>query len=226
MARFATVGEESKQKILTEKDSLNTQKAGLISYGIFAKYCLEKKIDIDTVDITNVNKAELNEILRSFYVEVRKEDGYNYKKTSLCALRFGLQRQIKKQRPDVNIIDDLEFSTSNEMFKAQCVQLKAQGLAKVEHKMPISKDDMDLLYSSGVFSLSTPYSLQNKVFFELMLFLCRRARENLRQMEIDDFEVKTFPDGKKYIVYTKDDLRKNLRVNDEFIEGGYIVELN
>ena len=166
----------------------------------------------------------MDQLLRSFYVEVRKGDGSFYKKTSFSSLRFGLQREVKRIRPDINIIEDSEFSSSFEMYKAQCVQLKSMGLAKVEHKMPISKADMELLYSSGIFSIEHPVSLQKKVFFEVVLYLCRRGMENLRKINIEDFEVRTFSDETRYIVYTKDELKKNARVNDEFMEGGFIVE--
>ena len=54
----------------------------------------------------------------------------------------------------------------------------------------ISKADMEMIYSSGVFSESKPSSLQKKVFFEVMLNLCRRGRENLRNPEKDSFAVK------------------------------------
>ena len=60
------------------------------------------------------------------------------------------------------------------------MQLKMLGLAKVDHKSQITKADMELLYSSGVFSATKPSSLQKKVFFEVMLYICRRGRENLR----------------------------------------------
>ena len=93
MERFASLNEEQMQIILNEKASINTQKAGYVMFNIFVKYCKEKNIAFDPKTIT---KGELNQSLRSFYVEVRKEDGTLYKKTSLTALRFGLQREIKK----------------------------------------------------------------------------------------------------------------------------------
>ena len=108
MSRFATVGEEKKKKILEEKDAPNTKKAGQIAYNVFINYCREKNI---TIDISTITKEELNELLRSFYVEVRKGDGSFYKKTSFISLRFGLQREFKRIRPDINIIDDPEFSS-------------------------------------------------------------------------------------------------------------------
>ena len=44
------------------------------------------------------------------------------------------------------------------------------GLAKVDPKSQISKADMELLHSSGVFSATKPLSLKKKVFFEIMLY--------------------------------------------------------
>ena len=157
-------------------------------------------------------------------MEARKEDGSLYKKTSLCSLRFGIQRKLKKIRTDINIIDDQEFKQSNELFQAQCVQLKKAGLAKVNHKHEITKNDFNLLYSSGTFSTAKPSSLQKKVFFEVMLNLCRRGRENLRSLNVDSFEIKTFADGKRYIMLIKDELTKNNRVDDEYNDGGMILE--
>ena len=99
---------------------------------------------------------ELNKIMEKFYVEVRKQDGELYSKSTLLSIRFGIQRKINEMRKDVNIIEFVEFKTSNEILRAQCVYLKKEGLAKVNHKKPISVEDMKKLYSSNVFSLENP----------------------------------------------------------------------
>ena len=116
--------------------------------------------------------------------------------------------------------ENKHFQRSNEVFTAQLVHLKTVGLAKVEHKPPISKHDLEVLYSSGVFSLQTPHTLQKKVFFEIMLYLCRCGRENLRFLTTDCFKVNVGDHGKKYVSLEKDELTKNHRLNDEQHEGG------
>ena len=45
------------------------------------------------------------------------------------------------------------------------MDLKRQGLAKVEHKPPICKEDLKKLYESTAFGLNDPEKLQNKGFF-------------------------------------------------------------
>ena len=83
-------------------------------------------------------------------------------------------------RPEIDIIIDKDFQTANEVFRAQCVELKKEGLAKITHKQPITLEDMKTLYTSPVFSVNNPVSLQRKVFFDVLLYLCRRGQENLR----------------------------------------------
>ena len=50
------------------------------------------------------------------------------------------------------------------------MDLKRQGLAKVEHKPPICEEDLKKLYERTAFGLNDLEKLQNKVFFEAMLY--------------------------------------------------------
>ena len=149
-------------------------------------YCKAKEIDCSTITST---KEAFDDFLRKFYVEIRKQDGTLYKKKSFQSIRFGIHRFIKSIHADWDVIDGTAFTESNEVFQAQVVQLKKQGFAKVDHRPPIAPGDMEKLYSSTVFSLSHPKSLQRKVFFELVLYLCRRGQENLRNLKKSDFVV-------------------------------------
>ena len=127
------------------------------------------------------------------------------------SLRYGLQRKIKYIRENANIIDGTEFKRSNEVFTAQLVHLKKIGLAKIDHKPPLSQHDLALLYTSGVFAINTPSSLQKKVFFEVLFYLCRRGRENLGLLTKDSFKINGGEDGMRYVTLEKDELTKNHR---------------
>ena len=106
------------------------------------------------------------------YAEARKTDGTSYSKSTSNSLRFGLNLHFKATR-GFDIINDSYFTDANEVFGAKCVDLKRQGLARVEHKPLIREEDLKKLYESGVFCLNDPEKLQNKVFFEVMLYFCR-----------------------------------------------------
>ena len=98
----------------------------------------------------------------------------------------------------------------------------------MEHKVPITKEDLKRLYSDQhAFSTSTPVGLQNKVLFEIMLYVCRRGRENVRQMTKQSFTVNVDSSGKKYVAQDKDELDKNHRadtVPDDTIGEGRMYE--
>ena len=210
--RFATVSVEQIDDLVDSKDSNSTKALSEVSMRTFLSYCAEKDVEMD---IITIDAVLLNETLTQFYAEIRKADGSYYKTTSMRSLRYGLQRKIKQTRKDIDIIDDIQFKRCNEVFAAQLVHLKKIGLAKVVHKPPISKHDLALLYSSGVFATNKPASLQKKVFFEVVFYLCRRGRENLRQLTKESFKINHDDDGRRYITLDKDELTKNHGVYDE-----------
>ena len=200
-------------------NSKNTHKTTTVSWNTFTSYLGEKEVTIDPYTVT---KQELNNVLKLFYLELRKTDGTLYKKSSLVSIRHGLQRKFKECRMDLDIISDVEFSEANTNFKAQCVQLKKNGLGKTEHKPSISSEDVAKLYESGAFSVSHPVSLQRKVFFEIMLFFCRRGRENLRNLTKDSFQIQKDSNGVEYVKKVRDELTKNHGINDECEDGGVL----
>ena len=131
-----------------------------------------------------------------------------YSKNSLCSIRFALCKHFK-QELNIDIIKDTEFNEANRIYEAQCVELKEQGLAKTEHKAPIADEDIEKSYRCGVFNTENLSTLQNKVFFEIMLFFCRHGRRNLRQLKKTDFQIKVDSQGKRCVVKTNDELTKN-----------------
>ena len=218
MERFASLNFEEIEKIAHEKDSANTHRSTEMAYNVFKNYCEEKNIQIDTS-----NKKELDNYLCKFYLEARKQNGDFYTKTSLKTIRFGLQRKVKQLDDTIDIIGDPSFSKCNNMFQAQLVQLKKKGYGKVKHKQPILKEDLQKLYNGEVFALDKPATLQNRVFFNIMLHLCRRGRENLRQLKTYSFVIKKLPDGVEYVTQVMDELTKNHRENDEAEDGGMML---
>ena len=216
-ARFATFSSQDIENIVQNKDSNNTKRATKVARQVFTEYLKEKKL------LEPEEPSELAKCLKSFYVEARKKDGSCYSMGTLRSLKFGLCRYYKAER-GIDIMNDKEFIEVGKVFSAQCVQMKKDGLAKVEHKPPISDGDMKKLYECGVFSTETPKTLLNKVFFEVVLCFCRRGRQNLRELKKTDFVVKTNDSGVKYVTKISDELTKNHRVDDKPEEGGSMYE--
>ena len=109
--------------------------------------------------LEKMSKNELNELLTNFWPNARKKNGDNYKNTACMGLRFGLQKHFLLKR-DFNIINDGEFSKSNQVYEAAVVELKRQGFGRVDHHRPISKEDLEKIQFSP-----DPKSLQQVVWF-------------------------------------------------------------
>ena len=101
----------------------------------------------------------------------------------------------------------------NQIFEAAIVGLKRQGLGKVDHHIPISKEDLEKIQSSYNPSSPDPKSLQQVVWFNIMLHLIRRGRENLRLLTKESLAVQVDAAGKKFVYQVVDELDKNHRAN-------------
>ena len=196
-----------------DNESASTTKATKGSKSIFQDYLNEKGLKFPE------DGEKLAVALRKFYSEVRKKDGSQYTKNSLCALRFGLNRYFKAHL-NLDIIKNKVFDEANKAYDAQCANLKTIGLDKPEPKPPISDADIKRLYECGLFNTNSPSTLQNKVFFEIMLYLCRGGRQKLRQLKKDDFVVKLNQQGQKYVVKTGNGTNSI----DDGEEGGMMIE--
>ena len=145
-------------------------------------------------------------------MEVRKTDGEFYKRSSLVSIRAGINRHLKDNYDgQIDIIKDSEFSEANQSFRAALVQLKKVGKGDVKHHASVDENDIKKLYNSGVFNQNNPQGLQSKVWFEIMVYVCRRGRENLRELKKDHFTVGTDSNGREFVAQAKDELTKKTR---------------
>ena len=131
------------------RDSIRTKRATKQFKGIFDEYLHEKQKAYPKHGI------ELATIAKLFYAEVRKKTGELYLKSSLCALRFGLNRHFKEHL-DVDIVKDNEFKEANQAFIVQYAKQKREGLAKTNHKPAIDDEDVKRLNERGAFDSNKP----------------------------------------------------------------------
>lgn len=69
-------------------------------------------------------------------------------------------------------VNDVEFNIANTVFDAMLFRIKQEVKGASVSKDPLSEEDLQKLYNS--FDLDTPTGLQNKVFFDYMLYFCNR----------------------------------------------------
>ncbi|XP_048767947.2 uncharacterized protein LOC125674728 [Ostrea edulis] len=170
-------------------------------------------------DIQDIPAEELALVLKKFYCNVRNRNGEPYAKKTMISLRYGLQKTFEKTHK-FDIVNDDRFKEANKIFHACLKKLKMEGGGESKHKEIISEEDIRKLYSTDTLSTKDPKSLQFKVFFELMMFLCNRGRENLRNMTKEDFVVNTGASGRRYVVNVKPRLTKNHQGGTDDVDDG------
>ena len=165
----------------------------------------------DECNFESLNKTELNNKLRLVYASINKSDGEHLKVSSLHSMKYGLSKHFKS-KCDIDIQTDVVFESSK-VFKAVVTDLKRKWFGGVDHKPPIAIQDLKKLYDINqpfkVFDIETPVGLQRKVFFDIMFYLCRRGRENLREMSKATFAVGYDAEGLQFIHQVKDEADKN-----------------
>ncbi|KAJ8301588.1 hypothetical protein KUTeg_020575 [Tegillarca granosa] len=145
-------------------------------------------------------------------------------------LRYRLCRHILSET-GIDVADSDHFNESLEVYRSVLVDLKRKGFGSTDHTRAITAEDMTRLYDVGhvVFTTTTPVGLQQKVWFEIMFYLCRRGRENLRDMTTrETFAVGTDSTGRRYAYQVRSELDKNHRERDkpdESIGEGRMYEI-
>ena len=197
--RFSTLNEDDLEALLESTSSENSKRVVSYSVRILNDFCVAKSLDLATE-----SRADLDQILRNFYASARTQKSDLYSKKSMLSIRYGLQKHFEKSHK-FDIINDPEFKEANKMFSAMLVQVKKAGKGDVQHKNPLTTEDLRLLYSS--FDLESPKGLQDKVYVDFMLYFCNRGRENIRELKPLDFII----DENDHFIEMRDTATKNHR---------------
>lgn len=93
----------------------------------------------------SVEDDKLPELLEKFYLEVRTKKSHDcYKNSTLRTIRASINRFIKETR-SIDIIADHHFICCNGLFNGVTKENKAAGKGTVDHKQPISSEDLERL---------------------------------------------------------------------------------
>ena len=155
------------------------------------------------------NKEKLCECLCKYVVETRKEDGTHYPPRTIQILLMGLQRHIRSAKVGfaINFMTDTEFTKLRNVCDTYYRQLHSKGVGtSVNRTKPLSPEDEDQLWVTGVLNPNTPEGLLNCVFFYNGKNFCLRGGQEHRDMKFSQLKrevVKIGHDPKVCYVYTE-----------------------
>lgn len=135
--RFGNATEKQKDDLLEDRHKQATIKATKTALNTLMDYLREKKLK----PLDELENHELPQIPLDFYANLKKVKGGEYKLQTLKCIRAGLNR-FTKQHSNLDIINDVAFSKTNEMFKAVTTKARKSGLGSTKSTPPIELDDL------------------------------------------------------------------------------------
>ena len=234
LKRFKPSSDEQKEEILKRRKAENTNKSTKLWLDCLNDFLKQKYEGTPRSSSDGITAEQLPNILEDFYVEVKsqkiildqkgdplldingEEQYHDYCNNSLRSLRAGLNRHFKLKL-NVNIIDSPMFIRANELFHGRLRINKQEGKGNTSHKPSISDADLEKLMTYFEKNMAGPPNatlLQEIVLFNIIFYMGRRGRENLRVMMKDTYDITTDSDGRRYIYQCKDESDKNHNEND------------
>ena len=224
--RFQNVTLEQKEGLLYKRNKENTNKATKQWINCFKDFLFETGLP----ELDLLQPKDLPEILENFYSSVckkpkdepseseeqgavggvskgpdlpKRDTKYCYKNTTMKAIRAGLNRYFK-EKFSIDIINNESFIRANALFSGVLQMNKEQGLGDIVSKSDISDADMEILrmrFNASLSGAPDPKLLQEIVIFYILYYMCRRGRENLRNMQKDTFAIGYDADEKRRFIY-------------------------
>ena len=129
-----------------------------------------------------LEKADLNQLLYSFIIQAKKNNGENYEVTSMRSM-FSLLGRFVKDITKGNVDQDAEYRGFCDVKRAKIKVLKADGKGnRPFHATHLSKVEEDMLYSAGEFGWDTPEALQKTMWWHTTLLFGHRGRQESRHL--------------------------------------------
>ena len=166
--RYLTINEEDLAAILGDSSSANSTHS--VNYAVTILNALGSTKNLS---LEKAGKVGLNIILKNVYASTRTQRHEMYSKKSELSICYGIQKHSERTRK-FDIINDSDFKEAHTGFAAALVKIRKEGKREIQHKTPLSKEDLQLLYSSSDLDTKTK---------------CNRERENVRDLKPSDFLV-------------------------------------
>jgi len=159
-------------------------------------------------DLMNLDSKILDYALGAFIVEIRKENGEEYRGNTLYEIIVAIQHYLRENGRFLTLLDDAEFEGMRQKLDKKMKELAAKGVGiEKQQSCVISLDDEDKMWANGILASNTPDKLRDTILYLLGLnFALRGGQEHyyLRHGQNSQLRLGTHSNGKQYLEYTED----------------------
>ena len=155
--------------------------------------------------VEEIPPHELSSFISEFIITVRKkENNEDYEPTSLRAMMASFERYLKTKNYGYNIMRDVQFEKARTALKSKQRDLKKKGKGdKANASVPLTEDDIKLLYDRGLLGKSTPEALLNTVWFNNTVYFGLRGCKEHRDTCWSDVQLRQTTNGEEFLEYTE-----------------------
>ena len=159
---FLLSSNEQIQETLKQAENKYTNRSTAMWMKVWSSWGKSRNID---VNMETKAPATLDEVLKKFYVEVRKQDGSKYKQDSLKVMQAALERYLSTRKYPYSIITSREFASSRVFLDVKAKQLRMNGYRKRQNRAhPYNSTEEESFWSSGLLGDHSGVALTNANF--------------------------------------------------------------
>ncbi|XP_076109599.1 uncharacterized protein KIAA1958-like [Mytilus galloprovincialis] len=198
---------EDLDKLINSQKNSNTEKITKWAVEAFMKWREQRNKENENIPLLKHMDAEtMDSCLQRFVVEVRKRDGLEYPPKSLYYIICGLLRHLRDEEiHDKNFLNenDIRFAVFRKVLNAKMKELASWGLGSTTKQAdPITKEDEEKIWNSGVFGCDNSVALQNTVFFYNCKLFGMRGYDDHKKLECEQFSIGCDGSESRFIHFT------------------------
>ena len=147
---------------------------------------------------------KLNNLLETFYAEVKNKNGDDYEPDSLTVMIAALDRYLIEKGYKFSIIRDREFHSSKQVLEGKARQLRQSGMGKRPNKArTLTGEEEEVLWKAEKFGSKTPEALISSMWWLLTQFFGLRGRQEHHAMKTEDFQFCNNDEGVEFVQFTE-----------------------
>lgn len=153
-------------------------------------------------DLLSLPENELNAVLASFLLTMKRKDGKDYEVSSIQNMYCLTLKYFRENNYPSDLESHPVFKGSRDAKSAKLKKLKLLGQGNRPNRSEsITFDEEDQLWQSGQLGYENPMSVLRTIWLYLTMLFGLRGRHEARQMRWGDVKVEADASGRRYLKF-------------------------
>ena len=138
----------------------------------------------------------MDNVLQSFFAEIRKSDGTEYEPECLRVILSAMDRYLRDKGREYSILKDKKFDSCRKVLNGKAIELREKGMGKRKNKSDtLDTHEEEKLWQLKVLGGKNPKSLNYTIFYLISQQFGTRGCQEHHQLRIEDLKFVRDPSG-------------------------------